>query len=194
MVALALATSFLLARGDPGAPRPTGGQIPGGGERPGSQDLRAFQRHARAGDAIPRGALGPLTKRFGRIVASRRIAATTGFRGSAALYLVRLRREYTCLVQIDRGAAGAGCSPSRYFLSVRRRVSAGGGDGFLHGVVANDVTRVAFVDRNGTLHPLRLTRDGGFIYMCRARNGCVKVIKGVNGYDRRGRLVSHQRW
>jgi hypothetical protein len=119
---------------------------------------------------------------------------TTGFRGPAALYLVRLRRKYTCLVQIDHGAAGAGCSPSRYFLSVKRRVAAGGGDGFLHGVVTNDVTRVAFVDRYGRMHPLRLTRDGGFIYMCHARNGCVNVIKGVNGYDRRDRLVSRERW
>jgi hypothetical protein len=119
---------------------------------------------------------------------------TTGFRGPAALYLVRLRRNYTCLIQLDHGAAGGGCSPSREFLSRRRRVAAGSGDGFLHGVAANEVVRVAFVDRHGGLHPLRLTRDGGFIYECRARNGCVNVITGVNGYDRRGRLISHQPW
>jgi hypothetical protein len=39
-----------------------------------------------------------------------------------------------------------------------------------------------------------LTRDRGFLYVCRNRNGCVDVIKAVNGYDRSGRLVSHQVW
>ena len=108
------------------------------------------------------------------------------------LYLVKLKRAL-CLVQFDRSdGAGGGCSPSRQFLSTQRDVSAGGGDGFLHGVVGNDVARVAFVDRHGRLHPLRLTPDGGFLYVCRNRNGCVDVIRAVNAYDRTGRLVSHE--
>jgi hypothetical protein len=39
---------------------------------------------------------------------------------------------------------------------------------------------------------VELTRDRGFLYVC--RNGCVDVIKAVNGYDRGGRLVSHPVW
>jgi hypothetical protein len=160
----------------------------------GSSELKAFGRPVAAGDEVPRSALGPLTRRFGAIVASRRIATASGFRGRAALYVVRLRRNYTCLIQIDHGGAGAGCSLSRQFLSAKRRVAAGSGNGFFHGVAGNEIARVAFVDRHWRLHPVRLTRDGGFLYVCRNRNGCVDVIKAVNGYDRRGRLVSHERW
>jgi len=139
----------------------------------------------------------PFTARFGSVVASRRIAlVSSSLRGRAALYLVKLKRGL-CLVQFDRsggGGAGGGCSPSRWFLSSQRDVSAGGGDGFLHGVAGNDVARIAFVDRHGRLHPVRLTPDGGFLYVCRNRNGCVDVIRAVNGYDRSGRLVWHDVW
>ena len=161
----------------------------------GSQQLKAFQRPARAGDAVPRWAVQSFTAHYGGVVASRRIARVSrSLRGPAALYLVKLKRAL-CLVQFDRSGrrgAGGGCSPSRYFLSSQRDVSAGGGNGFLHGVVGNDVARVAFVDRHGRLHPLRLTPDGGFLYVCRNRNGCIDVIRAVNGYDRSGRLVSHE--
>jgi hypothetical protein len=157
-------------------------------------ELKAFQRASTASDAIPRAALGPLPKRFGRVVASRRIATASGLRGHAALYLVRLKRHYTCLIQLDHGSAGGGCSPSREFLSGKRRVNAGAGNGFFNGVAGNEVARVAFVDRHWRLRPVRLTRDNGFLYACRNRNGCIDVIKAVNGYDRGGRLVSHQVW
>jgi hypothetical protein len=58
-------------------------------------------------------------------------------------------------------------------------------------VVANDIARVAFVDPRGRLHSVRLTRDGGFLYSCRHRNGCVGLVSAVNGYNRRGSLVFH---
>lgn len=168
-----------------------------GGARVTSQapgELKAFQRPATASDAIPRAALGPLPRRFGAVVASRRIATASGFRGHAALYLVRLKRHHTCLIQLNHGSAGGGCSLSRDFLSANRRVNAGAGNGFFNGVAGNDIARVAFVNRHWKLQPVRLTRDGGFLYVCRNRNGCVDVIKAVNGYDRSGRLVSHQVW
>lgn len=165
-----------------------------GGEQRSSGGLEAFQRPAKAGDAVPQWAIGFLANRFGAVVASRRIAAANGFRGHAALYLVRLKRDFTCLIQVDHGGGGGGCSPSQQFLSSRRRVAPGAGNGFFHGVAGNEIARVGFVDPRGRLHPVRLTPDRGFIYVCRARNGCVDVIKAVNGYDRRGRLVSHQRW
>jgi hypothetical protein len=129
-----------------------------------SQQLKAFQRPARAGDAVPRWAVQPFTAHYGRVVASRRIArVSSSLRGRATLYLVKLKRGL-CVVQFDRsGGAGGGCSPSRWFLSSQHDVSAGGGNGFLHGVAGNDVARVAFVDRHGRLHQVRLTVDGGFL-------------------------------
>jgi hypothetical protein len=166
----------------------------GGGAQRTPGELNAFLRDPVASDAIPRAALGPLTRRFGRVIASRRVATASGFSGDAALYLVRLKRHYTCLIQLDHGGAGAGCSPSRDFLSPTRRVNAGAGNGFFNGVAGNDVARVAFVDRHGRLRPVRLTRDNGFLYVCRNRNGCIDVIRAVNGYDHGGRRVSHQVW
>ena len=161
----------------------------------GSQQLKAFQRPARDGDAVPRWALQPLTPQYGTVAASRRIALVrNSLRGRAALYLVKMKRGL-CLLQFDRsGGAGGGCSPSRSFLSSQHDVSAGLGNGFLHGVAGNDVARVAFVDRHWRLRTVRLTRDNGFLYVCRNRNGCVDVIRAVNGYDRSGRLVSHDVW
>jgi hypothetical protein len=157
--------------------------------------LKAFQRPARAGDAVPRWALQPLATRYGSVVASRRIAViSSNLRGRAELYLVKLKRGF-CLSQLDRsGGAGGGCSPSGQFLSSPRDVSAGGGNGFLHGVAGNEIVRVAFVDRHWRLRPVRLTHDNGFLYVCRNRNGCVDVIKAVNGYDGNGRRVWHEVW
>jgi hypothetical protein len=187
-IALAVALCASVCAAGAARPARSGGSA-------GIEKLKAFQRPATARDALHRGRLGPLKRQFGRVVASRRIATTSGFRGAAALYLVRLSRDYTCLIQIEiNGGEGAGCSPSREFLSATRRVNAGSGDGFFNGVAGNEIARVAFVDRRGRLRPVRLTRDGGFLYVCRNRNGCVDVIKAVNGYDRSGRLVSHQVW
>jgi hypothetical protein len=81
----------------------------------------------------------------------------------------------------------------RQFLSAKR-VKAGSGNGFFTGVAGNEIARVAFVDRHWRLRPVRLTRDNGFLYVCRNRNGFIDVIKAVNGYDSSGRLVSHQVW
>jgi hypothetical protein len=127
--------------------------------------------------------------KYGPVAASRRIATATGFRGHAALYLVRLTRQHTCLLETIHGGAGAGCVSSREFLSVKRPVSAGEGGRFLYGVAANNVARVAFRDPRGGLHSIPLTRDGGFLYACRHPNGCVGLVSAVNGYDLRGRLV-----
>lgn len=130
--------------------------------------------------------------RYGAVVSSRRIATGTGFRGRAAVYLIRLKRHYTCLLRTIRsdGGGGAGCSPSGEFLSASLPVEASTGGRFLSGAVANQIARVAFVD-HGRLHSLRLTRDGGFLYSCRGRNGCVG-ISAINGYNRHGSLVFHE--
>jgi hypothetical protein len=75
-----------------------------------------------------------------------------------------------------------------------RRIQLGGGDGFLHGLAGGAIVRVTLVDHLARLHPLRLTRDGAFLYTCRARIGCGHAIDHVNGYDARGRLVFRERW
>ncbi len=155
--------------------------------------LKAFQRPARATDAVPRAFLPIFDGRYGTVVASRRIATATGFRGQAAVYLIRLKRNYTCLLRTLHGGAGAGCSPSGKFLSAALPIQASTGGRFLSGVVANEIARVAFIDPRGRLHPVRLTRDGGFLYSCRHRNGCVGLVSAVNGYNRRGSLVFHER-
>jgi hypothetical protein len=156
--------------------------------------LKPFRRPAVAGDALPRGALGPLRRSLGRVVASRRVATTSGRRGPAALYLARLGRNYICLIQIDRGAAGAGCDRAGQSALPGPRIRLGGGDGFLHGLAGDEISRVILVDHRARVHPVRLTRDGGFLYTCRARIGCIAAIDYVNGYDARDRLVFHERW
>jgi hypothetical protein len=160
----------------------------------GTGQLRAFQRPARASDAVPNAFLPIFLGKYGPVAASRRIATATGFRGRAALYLVRLKRNHTCLIDTiaGGGGAGAGCAPSGTFLSVKRPLSPGEGGRFLFGVVANNIARVAFLDPHGNVHPVRLTRDGGFLYACRHHNGCVGLVSALNGYDRQGRLVSHE--
>ena len=160
----------------------------------GQGELKAFRRTPAASDAVPRRAgLAPLKRTYGKVVGSRRIATANGFRGYAALYLIRFKRHYTCLIEVDRRSAGGGCSRSRLFL-LPKRVHAGSGSGFFTGVAGNEVVRVAFVDRHWRLRPVRLTPDNGFLYVCRNRNGCIDVIQAVNGYDGSGRRVWHEVW
>ena len=160
----------------------------------GQGELNAFRRGPTRSDAVPRRAgVAPLVWRYGRVVASRRIATANGLRGFVALHLVRFKRHYTCMIEVDRRSAGGGCSATRLFL-LPKRVHAGSGSGFFTGVAGNEVARVAFVDRHWTLRPVRLSRDNGFVYVCRNRNGCIDVIKAVNGYDRGGRRVWHEVW
>lgn len=158
----------------------------------GPGQLRAFQRPARVSDAVPRAFLPIFAGRYGPVVASRRIATATGFRGRAALYIARLKRHHTCVIQTIHGGAGAGCESSSKFLPPQRPVSIGEGGRFLYGVVANKITRVAFLDPHGGLHPVRLTRDGGFLYACRHHNGCAGLVSAVNGYDGQGHRVFHE--
>jgi hypothetical protein len=163
------------------------------GSRTAAGPLKAFQRPTRPSDALPHAILPFFSSRYGGIVASRRIATATVPHGSAALYLVQFKRNYTCMIQVFAdGGAGAGCDPSGEFFPLGQALNAGTGNGVLDGVVANKIARVAFVDAGGHLHPLNLTRDGGFLYACRHRNGCTDLVTAIKGYNRRGQLVSHE--
>jgi hypothetical protein len=132
--------------------------------------------------------------KYGSVGASRRVATATGFRGRGALYLVRLKRDRTCLLDTIRSgaAAGGGCYSPREFLSAKQSVRFGEGGRFFWGVAANNIARVGFLDPRGNLHPVRLTHDGGFLYACRHHNGCVGLVSAVNGYDQQGRRVFHE--
>lgn len=154
-------------------------------------DLRVFHRPPHQSDALPHS----VRSGFPNVVASRRIAAVArSFRGAATLYVARLPRKQICLITVQGTGAGGGCSPSRYFLSRSRRMNFGMGNGFLTGVAGNEVARVEMVDRNAGKHAIHLTRDGGFIYVCRVYGGCSKIFAALKAYDHRGRLVSQVRW
>ena len=159
---------------------------------PAADELRAFTRPARAGDALP-----VSLRYFGRFVDSRRIATYRDRRGrSATLYVVKRRergRLRICTVLVQWNGAGGGCSAPANLFRWGHRVSASAGRLFA-GVAANEVTRVVLVGSRGVRHPVRLTPDGGFIDDCRAYNGCPCVIAWLDAYDRAGRRVTHEWW
>jgi hypothetical protein len=164
-----------------GATRAAAGPAPG--------ELRAFQRPATAADALPHAAVKPLELRFGRALASRRIATSAGTR-RVAVYLIKFKREHLCLViRINARSVGAGCSQA--FFS-HRQIVASVGERMLWGLAANEVARVAFVDANGHSHGVRLTRDGGFIYQCQ-QDRCLRFVRAVDAYDRHGHRVTRIR-
>ena len=45
-----------------------------------------------------------------------------------------------------------------------------------------------------TRHPVALTPDGGFIWNCRAYNGCACVVAELRAFDQMGKLVTRQDW
>jgi hypothetical protein len=127
--------------------------------------------------------------RFGRTLASRRIATSAGVR-RVTVYLIKFKKENLCLViRINAAPVGAGCSQT--FFS-HRQIVASVGERMLWGLVANEVARVAFVDASGHSHGVRITRDGGFIYQCQ-QDRCLRFIRAVDAYDRHGRRVTRIR-
>lgn len=159
-----------------------------------SETLRAFQRAKQLTDVLR----GPFAERL-RITDSRRIATYVDRRGRRATLYVAKTRTDLCqlLVQSSTpggvGGAGAGCSPRAAFLGQGRHVAASSGRLF-SGVVANEVARVVIVGSKGVRHPVNVTADGGFIYDCRAYNGCAGLIACVEAYTRNGNFLSGQAW
>jgi hypothetical protein len=150
---------------------------------------KAFDRPARPGDAIG-SALGELPARIGNIVMSRRVATYDGGpHRRGRLYLVRTSRRWTCVFFVWRGTGG-GCSPGPLFAV--RRVSANAGQ-FLSGIAADEVTRVVVVGSRGVRHRVPLSPDKGFIYDCRAYNGCTCAVAWLDAYAGE-RRVAHQDW
>ena len=153
-----------------------------------AQELRAFQRAKRAADVVP-----PALARHFRVLDSRRIATYRDRRRRSAVVFVAKQRSRLCvLVQQSNGAGGA-CSPPREFLHPGKRIAAVSGR-LLAGVAANDVARIVVVGTRGVRHDVPVTRDGGFIFDCRAYNGCTCVVAAVEAYARDGSLLSRENW
>lgn len=164
------------------------------GERAaGADELRAFERAKRETDVLR----APVAANL-RVIDSRRIAVHQDRRGRRATLYVAKTRTQLCVVLVNSSSAGAvggtggGCSPKESFFQ-GRNLSASSGRLF-SGVVSNAVARVVLVGSRGVRHPLRVTADGGFIYDCRAYNGCAGLIACVEAYARNGALLSGQPW
>jgi len=157
-------------------------------------ELRAFQRSKQPIDVL-RGRFADHLQ----ITDSRRIATYVDRRGRRATLYVAKGGLGLCHVLVHSsppngfGGAGSGCSPPAQFLGRGRHVAASSGRLFA-GVVANEVSRVVIVGSRGVRHPVKVTADGGFIYDCRAYNGCAGLIACVEAYTRDGKLLSRQPW
>ncbi len=131
------------------------------------------------------------------MIDSRRIAVYQDRRGRRATLFVAKTRTQLCIMLVNAappgvGGAGGGCSPRSSFFQ-GRHVSATSGRLFA-GVVSNEVARVVLVGSRGVRHPVEVTVDGGFIYDCRAYNGCAGLIACVEAYGRSGPVLSKQAW
>jgi hypothetical protein len=157
-------------------------------------ELRAFERAKLPTDVL-RGRFADHLQ----ITDSRRIAIYIDRRSRRATLYVAKSHLGLCHILVRSsppngfGGAGSGCSPPAEFLGQGRYIAASSGRLFA-GVVANEVARVVIVGSRGVRHPVKVTADGGFIYDCRAYNGCAGLIACVEAYARDGKLLSRQPW
>lgn len=148
---------------------------------------RAFDRPRKATDALPRAIRVPVPARAGAsetIIATRRIASYTDGRGRRALLYLAKTAHQVCYLTFWRGGAGGGCSPSTNFFGGGHIVV--GSSHLLSGVADDDVASLVVVGSRGVRHPVTVTADGGFIYDCKAYNGCTCVVDHVEAFDSAG--------
>jgi len=154
-----------------------------------ANELRAFERAKRPADVVPRNLLRHL-----QITDSRRIAEYVDRRDRrSTLYVAKTLNGWLCHVLAKGNGGGSGCSPRHAFFHPGKHISASSGRLFA-GVVANEVARVVIVGSRRVRHPVDVTADGGFIYDCRAYNGCAGLIACVEAYDHSGHVLSKQAW
>lgn len=151
---------------------------------------RAFGRPARPTDTLPSRA----RDMFGGLDDSRQVASYVDGRGRVArLYLARTHDGQICTLLRWGGGIGGGCGPGDTFFRPGHPVVGTMGHLFA-GVAAPGVARVEIVGIRGGVHRPRLSGDDGFVYDCRAYNGCICLIRSVRAYAANGLLVGDESW
>lgn len=155
----------------------------------------AFTRSPTAADQLP-----PTFRWIhggGRPYESRRIATLSGTKREWDVYIFKQRitkRINVCLVVFTRDqGAGGGCSPAKSFFSRSRDIVASSSR-VVAGVASDRVARVVIIGSRGVAHDVPLSRDRGFIFNCRAFNGCACVISRLQAFDRLGNRIANQDW
>jgi len=146
--------------------------------------IRAFARPATKADALPSYLVS-----FLHITASRRVASYVSPgrpARRATVYVARSREKGWCIFTVHSGKTGGSCGPSLFRAG--HRITAQEGQ-FFAGVAANDVARLVVIDVQGTRRAVALSRDNGFVYDCRARNGCSCVVGSVEAFGATGKLL-----
>ena len=94
---------------------------------------------------------------------------------------------------LQRGSSGGGygCSPREQFILPGSHGSYTSGRHFA-GIVTNDVARIVLIGSRGIRHGVPVSRDGGFIYNCRAYNGCASLIVCVQSYNRADKFLGSE--
>jgi hypothetical protein len=158
-----------------------------------SSELRAFVRAKQATDVLP-----AWVHVREKVTDSRRIATyVDGRKRPAAVYVLKTADGQLCHLTISTNRAGRGgsmgCGPKGSFFPRRQHVAAVSGR-LLSGVVRNEVRNIVVVGSRGRRYPVRVTSDGGFIFDCRAWNGCACVVAAIEARDADRRLLSTQTW
>lgn len=168
----------------------------------------AFARAPVASDQLPANFQGVFHGGEGPPHDSRRIATLSGTKRDWSVYIFKqtTRNRYLnpsvrpniCLFvfthEDDGGGAGGGCSPSELFLGPTRHVSASATGRVLAGVASDRVARVVVIGSRGVVHEVPLSPDHGFIFNCRAYNGCACVISRLQAFDKLGNRIENQDW
>jgi hypothetical protein len=160
----------------------------------------AFDRPATSADRLPF-TLAPAAGE-GRPYDSRHVATYAGrtrtwdvfvFKQSRPTFRSTRAVEHVCVFVADGRSAGGGCSPTPTFFGPRRHVVASSGR-VLAGVVSDRVARLVVIGSAGRAHRVPLSADDGFVFDCRAYNGCACVLDRVQAFDRAGRMITNQSW
>jgi hypothetical protein len=160
------------------------------GAAPHAGDPLALGRLQRPGDTLPK----PLQQALPSLAQSRLVATYGTGKHRARLYLAQTRKGWLCSVLLADGhASGTGCMPAASFFGNPPGVAAVSGRYFA-GVAANDIARVALVERDGTQIEVPLSADHAFIVSCTGPDQCACAIAWVDAYDASNVLVSHDRW
>jgi hypothetical protein len=166
----------------------------------------AFSRPAVGTDQLParfRGVPGE-----GLPYDSRRIATLPGRKRDWSVFVFKQTVKYRylnpsvrpsiCLFIFTSGKSGqdvgGGCSPAELFLGPTRHVSASATGRVLAGVTSDRVVRVVVIGSQGKAHDVPLSADKGFIFNCRAYNGCACVVSRLQAFDKFGNRITNQNW